>query len=110
MSFDPTCLLSTLVNTSGQTMKFGELPPHGQELEADEEISVFGQITEAVNRGDRFGNRHMLALLSDLENGYLSIKSTPAPILYDESLDETQMLLLDDGTLAVAAPCWEVTV
>jgi hypothetical protein len=98
---------TTVKNISGGTKKFGFLPPHGMELTADEEITVFGDIREAVNRGDRFGNRFMTALASALENNELDIVNTPAPIFYDATADNSKIIVVDDGSVSIADPCWE---
>jgi len=108
--YDHSCLMSVLRNTSGQLKTFGFIPPHGKKLAVNEEISVFGNILEAVNRGDRFGNRHMNALLDALDRGDITIVSTPAPILFDETNQTSHILVVDGGTLSIADPCWEVSL
>jgi len=108
--YDHSCLVSTVKNTSGQDKYFGFLPPHGKRLAADEEINVFGDLKEAVNRGDRYGNRSMNALLSALDNGLLTIISTPLPIAYDETDEVSKVIGLDNGALSLSAPCWETSL
>lgn len=108
--YDHSCLVSTLKNTSGGTKKFGFIPPHGKELAADEEINVFGDIKEAVNRGDRYGSRNMNALLDALDSGDISIVSTPLPIAYDETLAASKVIGIDNGSLSLADPCWETSL
>lgn len=101
---------TTVKNISGGTKRFGFLPPHGMELAADEEVTVFGDIREAVNRGDRFGARWMQALANALENNELDIVNTPSPIFYDETLDESKILVVDNGSVGLADPCWEDSI
>lgn len=108
--YDHACLVSTVKNTSGQEKYFGFLPPHGKRLAADEEINILGDIKEAVNRGDRFGNRHMNALLDTLDRGDLTIISTPLPIAYDETDEVSLVMGVDNGVLALSAPCWETSL
>jgi hypothetical protein len=108
--WDSSCLYSTVRNISGETKKFPALPPHGVELAANEELTVFGNILEAVNRGDRSGRKHMDSFEAAVQNGLLEIRSTPAPILTDEVTDDIQMIVLQSGSLAVANPCWESSV
>lgn len=107
MAFASTLTTHTTVkNTSGATKRFGFLPPHGMELSADEEVTVFGDIREAVNRGDRFGNRWMTALASALEDDALQIVNTPAPIFYDETADAVKILVVDNSSVSLADPVW----
>lgn len=108
--YDHSCLVSTVRNTSGGTKKFGFLPPHGKELEADEELNVFGDIKEAINRGDRFGSRHVAAFLAALDRGDLTIVSTPAPIVFDETNEVSKVLGIDNGALDLSDPCWETSL
>ena len=108
--YDHSCLVSVLRNTSGQRKTFGFIPPHGKTLAANEEISVFGNILEAINRGDRFGNRHMNALLDALDLGLITIVSTPAPILFDETLQTSHILGIDNGNVVISDVCWEVSL
>mgnify|MGYP001151107561 CR=1 FL=1 len=107
MAYDHSCLVTTLKNKSGRRLRYGFIPPHGVYLDAGEEINVVGNILEAVNRGDRFGNRHMNALLDALDADLIEIVSTPAPIFYDETLGITQMITIDNGAVVLADPCWE---
>lgn len=109
-TYDHSCLVSTVQNTSGQEKFFGFLPPHGKRLAASEEINVFGDIKEAVNRGDRFGNRHMNSLLDALDRGDLTIISTPLPIAYDETLEVSKVVGIDNGALSLSDPCWETSL
>lgn len=109
-TYDTTCLYSTVKNISGSSMVFPALPPHGVRLDANEEMTVFGNILEAVNRGDRSGRKHMDSLESALAHGYLEIRNTPAPILTDETTADVQMLILNNGALGVANPCWETSI
>lgn len=107
---DLSCLYTTIKNTSGGALPVvGFLPPHGGSMDADEEVTVLGNLTEAVMRGDRFGNRHLNALLAALEDGTITIKSTPTPVLYDSENDFSKILVLHDGTLHLLDPCWEVS-
>lgn len=108
--YDHSCLVSTVKNASGVEKFFGFLPPHGKRLVADEEINVFGDIKEAVNRGDRFGNRHMNALLDAMDRGDLEIVSTPLPIAYDETLENSKVMGIDNGSLSLSDPCWETSL
>lgn len=108
--FDHSCLFSTLKNVSGGALKFGFIPPHGKELAANEEINVFGNILEAVNRGDRFGNRFANALLDALDANLIEIIQTPTPILFDSTLDNSKIITLDNGVLVLIDPCWETSL
>lgn len=108
MSMDTTCLYSVVRNTSGQTKNFPFLPPHGKELDDQEEYSVWGSVLEAVNRGDRSGGRFQSDLDAALEND-LEIRTLPKPILTDESQPglPTKMITLTGGSLVLEDPCWE---
>lgn len=110
MAVDLTCLKSAVKNTSGKKMKFPTLPPHGAELEADEVYLVDGDIRHAIVEGDRFGARFRQGLYDMLENDLLEILFTPAPILYDDTLEVNKMLVLNSGALSVADPCWETSL
>lgn len=111
MGLDTACLYSTVKNTSGVRKKFGFLPPHGRELAAGEEFTVFGDIKQAVIRHERTeGRRNMIALEQALKRGDLEIISTPGIILEDDSNPgSTLMLRLRNGTLGVTSPCWNVS-
>ena len=109
-----TCLYSTVKNVSGVTMNFSFLPPHGRELEADEEFSVLGDITNAVVRNQRStSKRYLDALLNSLNgatNGgdpTLQLIKTPNPILWNEDAEESKMVDIhnDPSALGLADPC-----
>lgn len=109
--FQTGCLYSTVKNVSGGTKKFSFLPPHGAELDDDEEYTVFGDIRDAINPHNFVtSQRYRDALENSLKNQELEIVSTPNPVLYDETLDFTKMLELDNGSLAAVAPCWSESV
>ncbi len=108
--FDHSCLVTTLKNVSEQRRFFGFIPPHGKELESDEEINVIGHILEAIQRGDRFGNRNTNAFLDALDANLIEIISTPAPILFDETLGVSKILQIDNGAVTLEDPCWETSL
>ena len=107
MAMDTSCLYTTVKNISGGTMKFAFLPPHGVELEDDEQLTIFGHITEAVNRGDRFGARWMDALKASVAAGYLDIDETPAVVMWDSTNEDNVIIAYDDDTVSYPAPCWD---
>lgn len=108
MSQITTCLYSTVKNVSGGTLKFGFLPPHGRELEDDEEFTVMGDIVEAVIRGERVtSQRNLDALKRAIAEEKLYIVETPRPILYDDVTQVSKMLDIQNGSLGVDDPCWD---
>ncbi len=108
MSQITTCLFSSVKNISGGTLKFGFLPPHGRELEDDEEFTFIGDVVEAVIRGERVtSQRNLDALKRALANEQLVIVKTPNPILYDDVTELSKMLDIQNGTLGVDDPCWD---
>ena len=109
-TYDHSCLVTTLQNTSGKELFFGFLPPHGVRLIAGEEINVFGDIKEAVNRGDRFGSRSMQALLDALDRGDITILSTPLPIAWDDTDGDAQVMGVANSVLVLSDPCWETAL
>lgn len=112
MPIDTSCVFSVVKNASGGKKKFGFLPPHGRELDDDEEFTCFGSILEAVANanGDRVtSRRHMIAFEAALERGDIEIVSTPAPILQDQTSGLTKMLRLNSGALGTIDPCWTRT-
>lgn len=109
MAFDTHCLFSTVRNVSGGRMIFGFLPPHGRELAADEEFTVFGNIEDAVAQynGDRVtSRRHIQAFVDAVSRGDLIVTHTPAPIFQDATTGVVKMARTNSGTLGVADPCW----
>jgi len=106
---DTSCLYSTVRNTSGVKKRFGFLPPHGWELEAGEQRTVFGNVLESIQRGngDRdMPRRHIKAFENSINHHEIEIVNTPSPIFYDESADEIKTLIVDGGSLVVVDPCW----
>jgi hypothetical protein len=106
---DTSCLYSTVRNISGGSKKFGFIPPHGWELEDGEQRTVFGNILEAIQRGngDRdMPQRHITAFENSINAHEIEIVNTPSPIFYDETLDASKTLIVDGGTLTVVDPCW----
>jgi hypothetical protein len=104
---DKSCLYSTVKNTSGGTKKFGFLPPHGRELTADEEMTVFGSILEAVTRFERATDRRQhQGLASALDRGDLEILGLPNPLVFDATLSAAKMIKVDNGSVVVADPCF----
>lgn len=109
--FDKSCLISTVQNKSGRTMKFGFLPPHGVELANNEEYTVFGNLLEAVGQGpDRATSRRQhQALAAALDRRDIIIISTPSPIMVDAHTGASKMLHLNSGVLSAVNPCWNTS-
>lgn len=109
-AFSEDCLTSTVRNTSGGSMIFGFLPPHGMQLAADEEYTVWGNILEAIGRGDRPTDRRQHQAMHDaIDRGDITILTTPAPILTDTVSGVQKMLSLTSGSLVAAAVCWDTS-
>jgi hypothetical protein len=108
MSRDTTCLYSQVKNVSGAARHFGYLPPHGRDLDANEEMLVWGSVLEAVQRSvDRDGPRHYQALENDVATAVLEIRKLPNPILLDAGTEDMQMLEIINGEIRMVEPCWE---
>lgn len=109
MKYDTHCFYSTVRNISGVRMVFGFLPPHGRELQINEQYTVFGNIIEAVairDGGDRnTSQRHVTALLGAVNRGELAIIQTPSIIILDDS-GKSVMLVMRNGVLGTDDPCW----
>lgn len=107
MALNTNCVLSTVKNTSGSAMKFAFLPPHGRSLAAGEEITVFGNILEAIQRGTAGGSTRITnAFTSALDAGTLDVVSTPSPILYDDVDDASRQLVLVNKVVYAVDTCW----
>ena len=111
MIADLSCLYSTVKNISGQAKTFGFLPPHGKRLASGEEMTVFGDIKQAIIRFERTeARRNILAFEAALSRGDIDIINTPNPILEDVGNREVpKMLRLNGGTLGTVDPCWKGT-
>lgn len=104
-TYDATCLYSTVKNSSGKKMKMGFLPPHGRELDIDEEFTVYGDVRQAITGFDR-NRQNILAFEAAITRGDLQILHTPSPIMVDATTDASKMLKLNNGTLSAVDPCW----
>ena len=108
--YDLGCLYSTVKNISGGTKKFGFLPPHGKELDDDEEYTVFGNVLDAIANGfDRACSKRSITSFEDaIDDRALEITATPSPILKDSVLTNRSFMLVVAGEdLGVDDPCWE---
>lgn len=106
---DSECLYGTIKNISGARQVFSFLPPHGRELDADEEFTTFGDPLQAIQSGiNRVASRRNIeAFERAVQRGDLAIIRTPAPILESADHSLVKMLTLTNGgTLAPADPCW----
>jgi hypothetical protein len=99
---DIRCLKTTVRNISGARMIFGYLPPHGKDLDSNEEISFYGNLFEIVAGNARKRN----SLAADLQAGRLVVTQTPAPHYYDAENDTVRILEINDGVLTHDDPCW----
>lgn len=109
MSQDTHCLFSTVRNNTAGRILFGFLPPHGRELAAGEEFTIFGNVVDmiATRRGDRVSSRRDIqAFEAAISRGDLVIVHTPAPIFQDQTTHAIKMLRLNSGSLGVVDPCW----
>jgi hypothetical protein len=52
----------------------------------------------------------MNSLLDALDNGLLTIVSTPLPIAYDETDEISQVVGIDNGAVSLSDPCWETSL
>lgn len=97
-----TANLTTKVrNISSKTCTFACLP-RSKRLAPGEEYTFDGDIFAALK-----GNRRKLKGLTDaLRNRLLAIVNTPNVHLFDDTLDNTKVLSLNNGTLGVTDPSW----
>lgn len=87
-------------NTSGGTMFFGFIPPHGRELSSSATYTFDGNLLSLLAASGSFSKERPLASLKTcLDSGYLCVKRFPAPILWDATLNVPQELkVIDDAS------------
>lgn len=109
---DAECLYGTLKNISGTRQVLSFLPPHGVELDADEEFTTFGDPAVAIQNGvNRVASkRNIEAYERAIQNGVIAVIRTPSPILESAGGTVKMLTINDAGVLATADPCWETTV
>jgi hypothetical protein len=105
--YDMACLKTVVKNTSGKTVFFAWVPPHGASLDNGDTVEIDGDILNAIGRSHRNAQRMVEAFISDLDNGYVAIVSKPNPILYDATAEDTVQIAVDDSTVNVEAPGYE---
>jgi len=101
------CLYSTVRNISSTEKFFGFLPPHGRRLACGEELSIWGDIQHYLAKytPNERGRRSLESALTG-DSPVMALVNSPAVHLFDSTLDQTQILTLDNGAFAAADPCW----
>jgi hypothetical protein len=101
-------MYSTVRNVDSAEKYFGFLPPHGRRLASGEEITVWGDIQHHLTKltPNNRAKRSLESALDTSDGAALALVASPAVHLYDETLDETKILTLDNGSFAAADPSW----
>lgn len=108
---DNTCLNTLIRNTSGGTRNFSFLPPHGIRMAAGEEVSIVGDLVQALSRSvDGAGRRNIISLQKALDAGDLMIVSSPSQILHDDTKNKSRILHLNNDVLTVVDPSFADSV
>lgn len=102
MTINVECLDTVVQNVSGAAGVFDFLPPHGFSLEANEMISIQGDLNTRIS-GHK---RKSASLRQALKDGAIQIIRTPAVHIFDTGNDTVKTLTLVNGTLGIADPCW----
>lgn len=102
-----TGLYTTVENTSGSAKVFGFLGTHGKRLAANETYTVPGDLVSKL--GALRSQRKFKALEKALQDGDLTIVSSPAVYLYDATTEATRELSLDNDVLGTVDPQWDPT-
>ena len=89
---------TTVKNTTGARRAFSFLPPHGRELDDNEEIEILGEVLPQIRT-----KRAQDAYRDAVRTGELEIVNTPAVLIQDDSSGDTMQLVLDT-TLQVDDP------
>lgn len=92
-------------NTSGKTLAFSYLPPHGKSLADGEEATFDGDLLALLSSNPRF-KRKLAAFKADLASGRLALVNTPAPHAFDATLDITKVIGVDNGAVVATNPSW----
>ena len=102
-----TCLWTTVRCIAAAEKFFGFLAPHGRRLACGEELNQWGDLQSWTNRftPNERARRSLEECLGGSDPQLVLVK-TPAVHLYDETLDNTKILDLDNGTFAAIDPCW----
>lgn len=109
-AYDTNCLMTTVRNISGTTRTFSFLPPHGRDLDANEEFSVYGDMFAAIQRANPIASkRHVDAFIDAIasDNKTLEVVKTPSPIFWDRNLGTPHLISMESGSLVVRTPCME---
>jgi hypothetical protein len=101
------CFYTTIQNTSGRELVASFLPPHGRTLAEDEIIHIAGDIRNAFPTGRGAGSRKLNAFLQAVEDGLLTITSTPAPFFIDETTGLGKVAALKNGSLEFDFSCYD---
>ncbi len=96
------CLKTRVRNLTGVSQYFSYLGAHGMRLAPGEEAEMDGNLLNAVAAKPRARK----SLYHDLQDGLLTIVSTPSPIYYDLSGDTTKVFIIDSGVISARDPCY----
>jgi len=97
------CEQTKVRNLTGKTVFFGFFPPRGKRLAPGEEYVFDGDLRQffaAITK-----KRYRVSLYNALKAKAVAIVSTPSQHYYDETLDVTKILTIDNGVVTVADPC-----
>lgn len=83
-------------NLTGKTRFFGYLGSHGMRLQANEVVTIPGDVI-AVLYNERF--RDFQGLLRDLQQGTLRVQSRPVPVLFDTAGGRPVSFQMQNGFL-----------
>jgi hypothetical protein len=99
-------LKSVVVNTSGTRTYFDFLVPGGLYLNAGEEFEYWGNIFDWILKSGSNGNRNkkMKALQHCLDAGLCEIKTYTETVMFDETLQESRKITVDNGAIVLVDP------
>lgn len=90
-----------LKNASGVARYFGFLPPYGRNLAIGEEISVSAGVLAGSSVSDR---RRQAALQKAINDGIITVKESPALVLFDTTNEVSRVVAIDNNTYGSVTP------
>jgi hypothetical protein len=90
-----------LKNASGAARYYGFLPPYGRELANGAEISVPAGVLAGSSVSDR---RRQAALQAAINAGHITVKESPAVVLFDTTAQVSRVAAIDNNTYGSVAP------